>query len=277
MKKINWQIFTSFNLLFSFIIMLLSGVVLYFKPEGSVARWLDWRFLFLTKTSWESLHTVSSFLFMIFAFIHILKVHLGNFFLYISRRNHFARRELFLALAIFAIILVGTPLHFKPFQSIYAFGNKLSENWKDTYSDPGEAISATSTLSEIASYHEVSDTVLNKKLARAGFSNVKTHFTLKQIASANEVSPKKLYASISEIQGSLPKAIANPAEDITIREAAFVLRLEVSTVLKFIEKEWNIKGIERNTKLMKICNYANVSCKKLQNKLYQLSREERIH
>lgn len=273
MKKINWQIFTSFNLLFSFLIMLLSGLVLYFKPEGSVARWLDWRFLFLTKSNWESLHTIFSFLFTIFAFIHIMKVHLGNFFLYISRRNHFARRELFLALAIFAIVLIGTSLQFKPLQAVYEFGNELSENWKQTYSDPGDEISANSTLREISNYHEVSDSLLAQKLTNAGFSNAETHLTLKQIAAKNDLSPKTAYDKISDIKDTLPKTIVNPAGNITISEACFMLKVEMDRMLKFIEKEWGMIDVDEHTSLREIQKNAEVPYKEIQQRLYKLSRQ----
>src|SRR6056297_3138081 len=127
MKKFNWQIFISFSLLFSFILMLISGIILYFKPEGSVARWLEWEILFLSRASWESIHTIFSFLFMIIAFFHILKVHLFSFFVYLNRKHLYAIKEFFLALAISLVVLVGTTLKLHPFESVYELGNRLSK------------------------------------------------------------------------------------------------------------------------------------------------------
>jgi hypothetical protein len=209
----------------------------------------------------------------VFAFIHILKVHLGNFFLYISRKNHFARRELFFAFIIFAIVFIGTPLKLSPLQAVYEFGNTLSENWKQTYSAPDEEISANSTLSMIASHHKVSGSHLSRRLAKEGVSNAEPDLTLKQIASDNDISPQQLYDRIINIKESLPKTIANPAEKITVREVSFILKLDESMVLNFIKDEWKMKDISADTQLNKICNQTNLTLKELQDKLYEISRK----
>jgi predicted DNA-binding ribbon-helix-helix protein len=274
MKKINWQIFISFNLLFSFLLMLLSGIVLYFKPEGSVARWLDWKFLFFTKSAWESLHTVFSFLFMIFALLHILKVHLLNFFIYLNQKHHFAYKELLFAIVITLIVLVGTSLKINPFQSVYEFGNKLSESWKESYSGPDDEISASSSLKEIASFHQVSDSLLVQKLSETGFLNVKSHYSLKNIASRNNMSPGQLYDKIKGIKGTLPKELASPADHITVAEIAFILQVEPAKILSFIDKEWGINNIDRDSNLTDICNAANLTCLELRNRLYEYKTKD---
>ena len=49
-NKFNWQSFISIGLLISFLVMLISGVVLYIAPEGSLSRWIGWDVFSLTKT-----------------------------------------------------------------------------------------------------------------------------------------------------------------------------------------------------------------------------------
>ena len=41
-NKFNWQSFISIGLLLSFFVMLVSGIVLYIAPEGSLSRWIGW-------------------------------------------------------------------------------------------------------------------------------------------------------------------------------------------------------------------------------------------
>ena len=36
----------------SFLIMSISGIVLFIVPQGRIANWIDWRFLALTKGQW---------------------------------------------------------------------------------------------------------------------------------------------------------------------------------------------------------------------------------
>lgn len=43
---------TSLTGLLSFLITLLTSVILYVVPEGRVAYWADWHLLGLTKTQW---------------------------------------------------------------------------------------------------------------------------------------------------------------------------------------------------------------------------------
>ena len=55
---------TSLTLLLSFVILVLTSIVLYIVPEGRVAYWSDWRLLWLSKTQWGDIHTNSGFLFL---------------------------------------------------------------------------------------------------------------------------------------------------------------------------------------------------------------------
>ena len=55
-----------------FVIMSLTGLVLYIMPQGRVAYWVVWKFLGLTKTQWDSMHTISSILFLAAGIFHLV-------------------------------------------------------------------------------------------------------------------------------------------------------------------------------------------------------------
>ena len=42
---------TSLTIMLAFLVMVLTGIVLYIVPQGRVAYWADWRLLGLSKTS----------------------------------------------------------------------------------------------------------------------------------------------------------------------------------------------------------------------------------
>ena len=44
--------FVSLLTALSFLIMAVSGLILFIVPEGRIANWHDWRFLGLTKNQW---------------------------------------------------------------------------------------------------------------------------------------------------------------------------------------------------------------------------------
>jgi len=269
MKKINWQIFISFSLLFSFILMIVSGIILYFKPEGSVARWLDWKILFLSKAGWESIHTIFSFLFVIIAFFHILKIHLLNFYIYLNKKHHYALKEFFLALAISLIILAGTTLKISPFQSVYDLGKNLSDAWEQPYDKPNDIISASSTVEGIADYYRLTDRVVVKKLRQAGIVDVKPNLTLGEIAFRNNASPKQIYSKISDIEKEQSEPKKKITYSLTISEVAFVLKTEPEKIIQFLEEEQNIKNIEPGSSLLEICNRTKTNCSDLRDELYR--------
>lgn len=50
--------FVNAVLFLSFLAAAVSGVVLFLRPEGSLARWTDWTMLGLDKQRWETVHTL---------------------------------------------------------------------------------------------------------------------------------------------------------------------------------------------------------------------------
>jgi hypothetical protein len=59
-------------LLVTFIIVLFTGIGLYFSPSGRIAKEINWNFLGFTKWQLENLHTVSGFIMSALIIIHLL-------------------------------------------------------------------------------------------------------------------------------------------------------------------------------------------------------------
>ena len=57
-SKINLKVFTSFILAISFILISISGIVLYIAPRGRIAHWINWSVFGFSKEDWEAIHTV---------------------------------------------------------------------------------------------------------------------------------------------------------------------------------------------------------------------------
>ena len=73
MKQTKWsgRAFTSLLSLVSFIILSLTGIILYVEPHGRVAYWTKWRFLGLEKDQFGSIHVLASLLFLIAGGFHL--------------------------------------------------------------------------------------------------------------------------------------------------------------------------------------------------------------
>ncbi len=69
-RSLSLRPLTSLTLLGSFIFSLLSGIALYLRPEGELARILSWSWLGLDKKSWELIHIGAVLLLIISGILH---------------------------------------------------------------------------------------------------------------------------------------------------------------------------------------------------------------
>ena len=86
MKKFSWRRYISLGLALTFAMILVSGLVLYIAPKGSVARWTNWLFLGLDRAQWETQHTIFSYLFVFFGFVHLFQLNWKAFLSYLGRK-----------------------------------------------------------------------------------------------------------------------------------------------------------------------------------------------
>jgi len=124
-KRFRVRSFISFVILWSFIILALSGVILYVSPAGSVARSLSWKFLFFSRDTWRGAHIIFCCLFVVFTILHIYfnwRAVLGYLRKKISR-GIFSRKELAFSLIIVGIVLIFALARWQPL-------GKLLE-WRD--------------------------------------------------------------------------------------------------------------------------------------------------
>jgi len=73
MRNRNWRgrAFTSLCSLVSFILLLLTALILYIEPHGRVAYWIKWNFLGLEKDQWGNIHIFSGLLFLLAGGFHL--------------------------------------------------------------------------------------------------------------------------------------------------------------------------------------------------------------
>lgn len=69
--KLNWRAFTSILILFSFLIIACTGIILYLVPPGRIAHGSNRTLFALTKEGWQAVHKILSFTFIIAAIFHL--------------------------------------------------------------------------------------------------------------------------------------------------------------------------------------------------------------
>jgi hypothetical protein len=196
-KKFNLRSFTTFSLVISTIIMSWSGFILYVAPPGRIANWGTWKLMLFTKTEWQALHTIFSYLFFILFIIHLFFVNWRTFLTYFRSKIKAGlnrKWELLFAVAMSGLIFVGTLRNWTPFGPVMTFGENVKEGWADKFETPPVLHMETYTLEQLSG---VFDSIPAEKLAAtlAG-KDIKIRVndtTLRQIAETNHRTPSDLY------------------------------------------------------------------------------------
>lgn len=134
-KSFNFRAFFSVLTGFSFIVMAVTGLVLFFTPSCRIARDTSWIFWGHDKEQWVAIHVWFSIAFVIASLFHIYLNWTALISYFKTKlRNGFAfRAEWISVLIICSILYVGTIREVVPFSLLIA--------WKETFKheETGEA------------------------------------------------------------------------------------------------------------------------------------------
>ncbi len=194
-NKIYWRSLVTFLVILTFLIISISGIVLYFAPPGRVAYWSIWKFMALTKTQWQALHTIFTFLFIIGAAVHIYfnwKVIVSYLKVKINEGMK-RRKELILSSTTAALILILTLAGTPPFSSVMELGDKLSNSWATQETEPPVPHAELLTIPEFAGVIKIPVVKLITTLKNNGVIVEDSLSTIKQVAESNNLSPQQLY------------------------------------------------------------------------------------
>lgn len=197
MKDFNLRSFVSLSAMLFFIMMALSGIAAYIKPEGSVASWQDWTFMGLGKGAWEELHTLSAAVFLVFSVIHII-LNWQTLCLYLKRKSCL-KRELLPALILLAAVTVSSLFQLPPLSLLMDAGEMVSDSWARRGAPPFEGAAEVSLreLSDSGVLKVPLGTAL-ERLSKAGIGGVDPSMSLQQLAGEQGKSPAELYQVIVE-------------------------------------------------------------------------------
>jgi predicted HTH domain antitoxin len=232
-QHFKWRVFISTGLVLTFLVMLISGIVLFVSPPGRVANWTDWSIFGLSKKGWQNQHVVFGFAFIILSIFHLFVINWKAFLSYIkakASKGLNSPAELVTSLLLFAVLAAGTFWHLPPFEQIIALGDRLSASWENKAGGPPVPHAETLSLEELGKLPQVgaSAETMIEKLRAAGVKVQSTSQTLQEIAEENGLEVQKLYEFIMEgrspggLQGSGwgRKTLTEAAETIGVSPLA---------------------------------------------------------
>ena len=195
-KFFRGRVLTSLVITAAFLVMLLSGIVLFAAPEGRVAHWTDWRFLGLAKDQWRALHNTTALLFLVGSCLH-LYFNWRPLVFYIGSGGGLDRkRELFGAVAIVAIVAAGTVVGMSPFSQITTLQYRVRAYWHTRTQPAPYPHAEDSTLADFAERTEVSLQELETELQKSGVTPTDPSATIGDLARKHRTSPSALMGDL---------------------------------------------------------------------------------
>lgn len=237
--RFNKKAFVSFAVTFIGIIIALTGIVLYFAPPGRVAYWVDWRFLGLTKSNWQAVHTIFTFIFVVAAAFH-LYYNWVIFWSYLKSKVQAGikmKRELGWASLLTVLILVLTIASVPPFSSVMDFGEYLSDSWSNQETDPPIPHAELLTVKEFAETTRQDLKTILQKLNREGLKGVDSLAIIKDIADLNGLTPQELSAKISAKSNSAAQSMSGMGYgQKTVLQICVVLGIDSAAAIRNLNR-----------------------------------------
>jgi hypothetical protein len=182
----------------SFILLVLTSIILYIVPHGRVAYWADWHLWGLTKTQWGNLHINLGFLFLFAGLLHmyynwaVITAYMKNR----AREIKVFTPSFNVALLLTVIVGVGTYFEVPPMSSVINLGESIKNAASEKYGEPPYGHAELSSLKLFAKKQglDLNQAVDLLKKADIQFNDSKD--TLATIAKVNKLSPQEVYTII---------------------------------------------------------------------------------
>jgi len=201
-NKFSWRAFISFGLTYSFLIILISGIILYIAPPGRYAHWVNWTLWRFTKEAWQSLHTIFSIAFVVLSIFHLFSINWKAFLSYLrtkAQEKTSKKKELIAASIMMVAFFFGTSLSIPPFSSVMELSENLTGSWEKAEETPPIPHAELLTLEELdeqiqtLSLEDIKASLASNKIE---FENTSTQ-TLKEIAAKNNLTPQAIYEKLT--------------------------------------------------------------------------------
>ncbi len=201
-------------MLFSFVLLVLTSIILYIVPHGRVAYWSDWHLWGLSKIQWGNMHVNLGFLFLLSGSLHIffnwkpLIAYMKNK----SRTLQIFTANFTVALVLVLFVGIGTLMNIPPMSTVINLGEVFKERAAEKYGEPPYGHAELSSLKLFAKRTGLDLTKTIQLLRQAGISFHGAQQSIQEIARQNNRTPKGLFEIMKPALqtpaagGSLPDA-----------------------------------------------------------------------
>ena len=231
----------AFIVTWAFVILTITGLVLYVVPQGRVAYWTHWSLLGLGKEQWGDVHMMFGGIFIIAGIIH-LYFNWKPFKKFLADRvkgQLQLKQEFVIAMTFSVVIVVMSIFHIPPVSWVFDLNQTLKDSWVTSPElEPPFGHAEEVSLAGISRRMGLDLEQGVRALKREGFSFNGPQDSLEKIALANNVTPMDVYAVIRryEIKPDPVPAFGMTIEDVEARYAGTGLgRKTLADVCKSVQ------------------------------------------
>jgi len=191
----QWRALTSVVITLSFLVLAVSGLVLWMAPPGRIANWTNWALLGLHKQEWAGLHLWFSLVFVVASVVHLVfnwRPLLGYFKNKLSHQFGW-RREWLAAGVLCAAVFFGTRAGLPPFSSLLVFTDNFRESWEQQSTRPPIPHAELFTLRELAEKAGVALTNALSRLEARGIKEISPDLRVAELAKRNRLPAQQIY------------------------------------------------------------------------------------
>jgi hypothetical protein len=174
---------------------------MFLRPEGSVARWIDWSLLGLSKNRWEGVHTFFSITVVVFSVIHLI-LNGRALLRYLSgkwREGLSRRKELYASAVLVVAVLAAAVFRIPPLGEIMDLRGNIKDGDYAVDIAPPEPDFEKKSFVHVARSVNMPVELIMEKLRDLGFTISGAEESLQEIAKNNNSTPQAVYVRIVEL------------------------------------------------------------------------------
>lgn len=257
----------SLTVLLSFIMLALSGIMLFLSPQGRIAYWAGWRVFGLTKDQFSAIHTTFMVLFLTVGIWHIVLNWrpITGYLKDRSRKIRILTPESAVALVLTVLFLAGPLTGLFPFRQFLDAGEAVKVYWENSEGAPPWGHAEENALQRFCrgmeDYHRLEHQEMIRidcedalvALRREGLAVDGLNQSLLEISEVNGTTPQAVSAIILAVARPMTadeaaSALAPPRQSpsfqrpysglgrMTLREYAEEYRYDLTEILRLLEE-----------------------------------------
>ena len=254
-KALHGKGFASLLTTFSFIVMSLSGILLFIVPQGRIAEWTEWRMLGLAKSQWGDIHITTSLMFLLAGAYHIALNWrtLVNYFTTKREKGLMMQRELAISGVVTVFCIAGAVYQVPPLSYVLTLNNTIKQAWiVDKDHEPPMGHAELLTMPSFTKKLQMDMGQVTAVLQQNGITFNDTE-SLAVIAKRHGTSPVKLYQMIKPLEGStsgMVTAAAAPAEAVKASLQTAAPATQPVYTDELVDEKFEGRGMGRKTLAM---------------------------